>query len=215
MKKSPGLGRPATDGAYVKNVNVTVAGQGTVYCVTGNAADLYTANLNHPAIAVAKHLYGTVVLDVSGNQLNLQMLSSTGTIEDSFTMIKAWGTVDTDGDGMPDDFENEYGFNPTLAPDANDDADADGLTDLQEFRAGTDPRDGSSKLASSLVPSGAAFVFRFNSVPGVVYRVDRCDDLADQVWTNLAIRTGTGAMISVTDSAPSPTGRRFYRVQTP
>lgn len=115
---------------------------------------------------------------------------------------------------MPNDFENEYGFNPGLAADAGADADADGQTNLQEFRLGTDPRDAASKLASSLAASGAVFLFRFNSVPNVVYRADRCDDFADQIWTNVAVRTGTGALISVTDSAPSPTGRRFYRVQT-
>ena len=41
---------------------------------------------------------------------------------------------------MPDQYELLYRFNPNLAIDANGDADNDGLTNLQEFRAGTNPR---------------------------------------------------------------------------
>jgi hypothetical protein len=47
--------------------------------------------------------------------------------------------VDSDGDGMPDDWEITYGFNPNDPGDAAGDADADGLTNLREFQLDTDP----------------------------------------------------------------------------
>jgi hypothetical protein len=47
---------------------------------------------------------------------------------------------DTDGDGMPDAYENLNDFNPYLANNAEDDADSDGLSDLNEFRYATDAR---------------------------------------------------------------------------
>jgi hypothetical protein len=46
---------------------------------------------------------------------------------------------DTDSDGMPDTWETQNGFNPYDPTDANQDADHDGVTNLEEYRAGTDP----------------------------------------------------------------------------
>ncbi len=48
---------------------------------------------------------------------------------------------DTDGDGMPDVWERQYGFDPFDKNDAHGDADGDGFTNLEEYLSGTDPRD--------------------------------------------------------------------------
>ena len=49
--------------------------------------------------------------------------------------------VDSDGDGIPNDWEKKHGFNPNDPADAGQDADGDGFTNLEEFAAKTDPRD--------------------------------------------------------------------------
>ena len=46
---------------------------------------------------------------------------------------------DSDGDGMPDDWELDHGLNPDNPNDAEDDSDYDYLTNLEEYLAGTDP----------------------------------------------------------------------------
>lgn len=47
--------------------------------------------------------------------------------------------ADDDRDGMPDEWEDQYGLNKHNAADAHLDADNDGLTNLQEFIQGTNP----------------------------------------------------------------------------
>jgi len=54
-------------------------------------------------------------------------------------IYSAAGVVDSDGDGMPDNFELANGFDPNNPADADEDADSDGLTNLEEFIAGTLP----------------------------------------------------------------------------
>ncbi|HRV30662.1 MAG TPA: hypothetical protein P5169_03050 [Kiritimatiellia bacterium] len=49
--------------------------------------------------------------------------------------------LDTDGDGIPDSMELEWGLDPQNSADAEGDLDGDGFTNLEEFLAGTDPRD--------------------------------------------------------------------------
>ncbi len=51
---------------------------------------------------------------------------------------------DQDADGMPDDWETEHGLDPGDPADADQDLDGDGFTNLEEFRAGTDPTDETS-----------------------------------------------------------------------
>ena len=47
--------------------------------------------------------------------------------------------LDDDGDGMPDLWENQYGFDALDASDALGDADGDGVSNLMEFQQGSDP----------------------------------------------------------------------------
>ncbi len=48
--------------------------------------------------------------------------------------------LDSDGDGMPDEWERRHGLNPNDPGDAAQDTDGDGYTNLEEYLNGTDPR---------------------------------------------------------------------------
>ena len=52
-------------------------------------------------------------------------------------------TKDSDLDGLPDEWELKYKLNPN-ADDALQDADGDGFANLDEYQAGSDPRDAAS-----------------------------------------------------------------------
>ena len=52
---------------------------------------------------------------------------------------------DTDEDGMPNDWEKQYSLNPYEANDAYFDKDGDMFSNIDEFKAGTDPTDPLSK----------------------------------------------------------------------
>ncbi len=49
--------------------------------------------------------------------------------------------ADLDGDGLPDAWEKKYGLNPCDPADADQDADGDMFTNLEEFQAKTNPKD--------------------------------------------------------------------------
>lgn len=81
---------------------------------------------------------------------------------------------DSDGDGMPDDFEMDH-FGHRTKPEAGDDADGDGLTNLQEMMCGTDPMDPGSLLRIVDIKTGAGgrIILHWDSVAGHSYRVYR------------------------------------------
>ena len=76
----------------------------------------------------------------------LLLLAATSTRADSepfaesavFLVNTSTPRLDSDGDGMPDDYELDVGLNP-LFNDANVDPDGDGLTNIQEYNAGSNP----------------------------------------------------------------------------
>jgi len=122
-------------------------------------------------------------------------------------------TVDADQDGMADDWELAHGFNPADRNDAIQDADGDGHNNLQEYLAGTDPRDANSVMRVTTVQLDAAtFRIGFTTVLGKGYAVERATNLVSQSWETVFNNVaGTGAIVQVV--AALQAGQAIYRVR--
>jgi hypothetical protein len=93
------------------------------------------------------------------------------------------------------------------------DAVADGLTNLQELFAGTDPRISSSALRITETSRNATDVsFTFSSVAGRIYRIETRDDLVSPNWLLFQDTiVATGASTQITDFGARALPHRFYR----
>lgn len=134
-----------------------------------------------------------------------------------FSPAKTVTTTDSDGDGIPNNWmQAHFGHTNGQAGDksrATDDADGSGMTNLQKFLAGLDPKNPNSVFRiSSIVPNSGNFQIDFPSVLGKTYRLEYRDDLATGNWTTLTDQIfGTGATIQINDPSTAGLSKRFYR----
>ena len=121
--------------------------------------------------------------------------------------------ADTDTDGIPDEWENNYGFNPTGGGDRDADADLDGSTNFEEYIAGTNPTNNASFLQVQLT-AAALPTITFGAISNRTYTIQYRDQL-NQPWSRLADVLAEPANIVRTMVDPTWTTNRFYRAVTP
>ncbi len=124
--------------------------------------------------------------------------------------------VDSDGDGMPDEWEQRY-FGGATNGSPSADADGDGVNNWQEYVAATSPTNGLSRFevsslpAANSVPSGQ-FVLRWSSESRCVYTVERAGSLQASFARRQENLFATPPENVYTD-AVGTAGAYFYRIQ--
>jgi hypothetical protein len=121
---------------------------------------------------------------------------------------------DSDGDGLPDDYERAWGLNPADPSDALADADGDGASNLAEYQAGTNPLLATDAVRFVQLPlivaMGTELVF--NPSFGRIHRVEFTTQPVGPwqlVATNLL---GLGRPMRVMDTNAMGT-QRIYRLR--
>jgi hypothetical protein len=144
---------------------------------------------------------------------------------------------DTDADGLHDDWEMSYFGDLSHGPDGDDDAgpggvpQPDGMTNMQEYLAGTDPTDPDSKFQVTAI-GPASVLITWSTVNGKTYIVQYWDGTPEglfgpsPIWTDIPESEvtetdgspGDEGTESWTDdgtssAGPLPPGGRYYRLR--
>ena len=170
--------------------------QGTII-ETNGASTLVLSNLQSSAYysVIVSNAYGVPVTHVPGRVTVL---------------------ADSDGDGLPDEYESAMGLNPTNASDAALDSDGDGLNNCEEYWAGTNPRDPKSVLKVEWNGDGENGALRFYAVSNETYVLERRPQAAAGTWLtwrNVEARA-TNRTVTIPIIATNEM-REFFRLVTP
>jgi uncharacterized repeat protein (TIGR01451 family) len=131
------------------------------------------------------------------------------------TVYDPSGSADSDGDGMPDDWETANGLDLTDPGDAWQDPDEDGKSNLEECQARTNPWVPDTGIViDQIVRVGNNIVIQFPTRAGVQYQLERAGSIPSGAWTDVGDPVdGTGETATVSDTNAATQSRGFYRIR--
>lgn len=156
---------------------------------------------------------GTIVFTLTANGL-------TGTTETngylnaimvSESEVATNSSGDTDTDGMPDSWEQTY-FGGTSATNGGvyQDADGDGVLNIEEFIAGSNPSLSSSgPMLDHTVLTNGLVQFDMPTATGRLYFIDFMSNMTSSSWQPYTNFTGNGGTMTITNTRLDP--RLYYR----
>lgn len=178
------------------------AGEGKTFLgagvVTTNGAGVFAFSAALAPAIPAGHVVSATATDLNGNT-------------SQFATNRTVTVTDTDADGMPNAWETANGLS-TSVNDASDDFDGDGDTNVEELRAGTDPRNPASRFTLAIDRIGGDARLTLPTASGRTYRIEFTSSLFPSDWRLLSDQlSGTGAALQLTDPAALTFPARSYR----
>lgn len=183
---TPANGHTYTNTASNHGVNHDGAGNLSGYAWSANTGWINfgwtnTSDANRPRLNLQ-----------TGEMNGLAWSPNTGWLNLSTSLLTAQSIdrPDTDGDGIPDAWENQKFGNLTTA-NASTDTDKDGVPDLHEYRADTNPNNPQNYLRIVSQTHNGAFTettIEFTSTPTRLYRLEFSNNL-ENPWTDSPLGT--------------------------
>jgi serine protease AprX len=130
--------------------------------------------------------------------------------------LAALGLNDSDSDALPDWWELWHNLDPNNPSDAVLDSDGDGVSNLNEYLAGTDPRDAADYFHIASISAGTNCVLSFQSALNRLYTLERRTNLAAGAWTSVPGQVdlaGNAGWLELSQTNVPPDTARFYRVK--
>ena len=171
-----------------------------------------------PSNAVADGEFDLVIERTNGDDVQVSV------IELNRWSLGTLSLYDSDNDGMPDSYEVAHstpksgavGLDPHV-DDAGMDADGDGMPNVGEMHATTDPQNGDSKLEIvefAQAATGSVFTVEWSAKKFVHYRIESCADIGEGAWEVevSSIQALADGPMSWPDPNAAIRPNRFYRV---
>ncbi len=137
------------------------------------------------------------------------------------SIVVTYGNNDSDGDGLPDAWETQYGLDPLDNGSGNPnngptgDPDGDGMNNLAEFLCGTDPTNSASAFRIvSIVRTNDDLRITWTTAAGKTNALERSGSVATNyaaVFT--ATNTAAGTTNYLDTGAATNSTERYYRVR--
>ncbi len=209
-----GGGAPVTATGVLTNINDQFSYVLRVPCETQlPGVQVSTGAL---ALATSPILYNRAQVTVGGVPANfvipsLTNLTMTSTDRGRIERIDLAVNLNSGGT-LPVAWQLQYFGTTGVSPDA--DPDHDGMTNLQEYRAGTNPTDAQSLFEIvNVLPSSSGSVIQWSSVQGKFYTIQRSTDLVSGFSDLQNHIPATAPLNSIQDASSIGGGPYFYRIR--
>jgi len=205
----------------ITTANQTVTFAVSSIAVGGTSANLageiaWTNSLNGDSDSIAASanwLFTSVPLNVGTNTITVSGSNNLSVVTSAVvTIVRA--VSDTDGDGIPDQWEQDN-FGSITNVNQSSDWDVDGFIDLHEYLAGTDPDDTNSflRVVKNVATPSSGIVIQWPGVSGKSYALSKTTNILAYIYSTVASNiNGVEPLNIYTDGAPSQ-GSAIYRIE--